>query len=159
MPQEAEIQYLKPHLLAQALVHHKHVMHMPHDLLDPNPTNTVDFIMMTSRAYSTKNTWYVEYEVTGPPEQKEKYTGEVIQIPVVRGTVKSTNHKSNVLDLIKQMYPKATTLADIRRGNDLKLLYTRREPLKQWQRRLHKYSNERRKIRNRCIGKSQKRLS
>jgi hypothetical protein len=56
VPQEAEIQYLKPHLLAQALVHHKHVMHMPHDLLDPHPTNTVDFIMMASRAYSTKNT-------------------------------------------------------------------------------------------------------
>ncbi len=44
--QEAEIQYLKQHLLAQALVHHKHVMHMPHDLVDPDPTNTVDFIMM-----------------------------------------------------------------------------------------------------------------
>ncbi len=67
--------------------------------LDPDPTNTVDFMMMTSRAYSTKNTWHVEYEVTGPPEQKEKYLGEVIQIPVVRGTVKSTNHKSNVLKL------------------------------------------------------------
>jgi hypothetical protein len=88
-------------------------MYMSHDLLDPDPTNTVDFIMMTSRKNSTKNTWYVEYEVTGSPEQKEKYLGEVIQIPVVRGTVKSTNHKSNVLDLIKQMYPKATTLADI----------------------------------------------
>jgi hypothetical protein len=51
--------------------------------------------MMASRAYSTKNTWYVEYEpkVTGPPEQKEKYAGEVIQIPAVRGTAKSTNHK------------------------------------------------------------------
>ncbi len=36
VPQEAEIQYLKQHLLSQALVHHKHVMHMPHDLLDPN---------------------------------------------------------------------------------------------------------------------------
>jgi hypothetical protein len=113
VPQEAEIQYLKQHLLAQTLVHHKHMMHMPHDLFDPNPTNTVDFIMMVSRSYSTKNTWYVEYEVTGSPEQKEKYSGEVIQIPAVRGTVKSTNHKSNVLDLIKQMYPKATTLADI----------------------------------------------
>ena len=68
---------------------------------------------MHLRSYSTKNTWYIEYEVTGPPEQKEKYEGEVIQIPAVRGTAKSTNHKSNVLDLIKQMYPKATTLADI----------------------------------------------
>ncbi len=113
VPQEAEIQYLKQHLLAQALVHHKHVMHMPRDLLDPDPTNTVDFIMMTSRAYSTKNTWYVEYEVTGPPEQKEKYSGEVIQIPAICGTVKSTNHKSNVHDLIMQIYPKVTTLADI----------------------------------------------
>jgi hypothetical protein len=54
VPQEAEIQYLKQHLLAQALVHHKHVMHMPHDLLDPNPTNTVDFIMITSRATSVQ---------------------------------------------------------------------------------------------------------
>ncbi len=62
---------------------------------------------------STKNTWYVEHEVTGPPEQKEKYLGEVIQIPVVRGTDKSTNHKSNVLDLIKQMYSKVTSLTYI----------------------------------------------
>ncbi len=75
VPQEAEIQYLKQHLLVQALVHHKHVIHMPHDLLDPDPTNTVDFIMRVSRKNSTKNTWYVEYEVTGPPEQKEKYLG------------------------------------------------------------------------------------
>ena len=58
--QEVEIQYLKQHLLAQALVHHNNVMHMPHDLLDPNPTNTTDFIMMTSQVYSNKNTWYVE---------------------------------------------------------------------------------------------------
>ncbi len=48
----------------------------------------------------------------GPPEQKEKYDAdEVIQIPAVRG--RSTNHKANVLDLIKQMYPKSTTLPDI----------------------------------------------
>jgi hypothetical protein len=69
--------------------------------------------MMTSRSYSTKNTWYVEYEVMGPPEQKEKYLGEVIQIPAVHGTVKSTNHKSNVFDLINQMYPTTTTPADV----------------------------------------------
>jgi len=58
VPREAEIQYLKQHLLTQALVYHthKHVKRMPHDLLDPNPTNTADFIMMASRAYSTQNT-------------------------------------------------------------------------------------------------------
>ena len=61
----------------------------PHDLLDPNPTNISDFIMMVSREYSTKNTWFIEYEVTGPPEQKKKYEGEVIQISTVRGTAKS----------------------------------------------------------------------
>ena len=70
-------------------------------LLDPNPTNTSDFIMMTSRVYSTKNTWYVEYEITGSPDHKKKYSDEVIQIP--DDTVKSTNPKSNVIDLIKQV--------------------------------------------------------
>jgi hypothetical protein len=161
-------------------------MYMPHDLLDPNPTNTVDFIMMASRAYSKKNTWYIEYEVTGPPEQKGKYAGEVIQIPAVRGTAKSTNHKSNVLDLIKQIYPKATTLADIAiaKATEMKILQsiaeysepqsnpdkeatrTRLEAFvhetrasEKWQWRSHKYSNDRRKIQNRCIGKAQKRLS
>ncbi len=107
--------------------------------------------MMASRAYSTKNTWYIEFEVTGPPEQKDKYAGEVIQIPAVRGTAKSTNHKSNVLDLIKKMYPKATTLADIgiTKAREAKILQAIAEP----------YSvPDRRKIRNRCIGKSQKRL-
>jgi hypothetical protein len=78
-----------PKQYSQALVHHKHVMcvmNMSHDLLDPNPANTIDFIMMTDRAYSTKSTWYIEYEVIGPPEQKKQYGGEVIQIPAVRGT-------------------------------------------------------------------------
>jgi len=36
-----------------------------------------------------------------------------MQTPAVRRTAKSANHKPNVLDLIKQMYLKATTLADI----------------------------------------------
>ena len=58
---------------------------MTHDLLEPNPANTPDFIMMTVRVYSTKNTWYIEYEVIG----------------------------TNVLDLINHMCPKTTTLADI----------------------------------------------
>jgi hypothetical protein len=40
MPQEAEIEYLKEHRLTQPLVHHKHVILMPHDLLDPNPIRT-----------------------------------------------------------------------------------------------------------------------
>ena len=54
-------------------------------VLVPNPTNTADLTMMATRAYSTKDTWYVEYEVTGPPGQRKKYEGEVIQMPAVRG--------------------------------------------------------------------------
>ena len=71
VPQEAAIQYLKQHLLAQALVYDQHVMHVPHDLLDSNPTNTADFIMMASRAYCTKNTWYFEYEGNGASRTKD----------------------------------------------------------------------------------------
>jgi len=47
-------------------------------------TNTTDFLTMTDRAYSTKITWYVEYKVTGPTEQKKKYEGEAMQKPAVR---------------------------------------------------------------------------
>jgi hypothetical protein len=57
---------------AKILVHHKHVMcvmNMSHDLLDPNPANTIDFIMMTDRAYSTKNTWYIEKEKNPCPRE------------------------------------------------------------------------------------------
>ena len=35
---------------------------MSHDLLDPNPTNTTDFIMMTVHTVGTENNWYIEYE-------------------------------------------------------------------------------------------------
>ena len=56
-------------------------------LLNPNPTNT-----MAVRAYSTKNTWYIEYGVIGPTEQKKQCEGGVIQIPAVCATPKSSNH-------------------------------------------------------------------
>jgi hypothetical protein len=77
--------------------------------------------MMTARAYSAKNTCYIEFEVIGTPKQKKQDEGEVIQIPAVRGTVKSTNHKSNVLALIKQMYPQKVTTPSITAANDLEL--------------------------------------
>ena len=153
VPQEAEIQYLKQHLLAQTLVNHKHVIHMPHDLLDPNPTNTVDFIMMESREYSTKNTWYVEYEVTGSPEQKEVTTLAVIDI--------TKDREAKILQVIAESYsvPQSNPDKETTRKRLEAFVQERLEPLKQWQKRLHKYTNDRRKIRNRCIGKSQKRLS
>jgi hypothetical protein len=60
---------------------------LPWHCLDPNPTNT-----MAVRAYSTKNTWYIEYGVIGPTEQKKQYKGEEIQMPAVCATPKSSNH-------------------------------------------------------------------
>ncbi len=124
MSQEAEIQYLKQHLLAQALVHHKHVMYMTHDLLDPDPTNTVDFIMMSSRTYSTKNTWYVEYEVTGPPEQKEKSTLADIGITKAR--------KAKILQVISESYSVPQSNPDKETTQKrLEALYKSRESLKQ----------------------------
>jgi hypothetical protein len=94
--QETEIQDVEQHLVSQVLVYHKHVMHMSHDLLDPNPTKTVDFIMMSSRVYSTKNTWYVEYEVTGSPEQKEVTTLAVIDI--------TKDREAKILQVIAESY-------------------------------------------------------
>jgi hypothetical protein len=79
----------------------------------------------------------------GPPVQRRS-------TQAIRGTAKSTNDKSNVLDLIKQMYPKATTLADI--GiREVKILQTiaesysvpQRNPVKEatWK-RLEAFVNE-----------------
>jgi hypothetical protein len=48
VPHEAEIQYLKQHLLAKAVVHHEHCMHMPHDLFDPNPTDSIQILQTSS---------------------------------------------------------------------------------------------------------------
>jgi hypothetical protein len=76
------------------------MIHVPHDLLDPNPTNTADFIMMASRAYCTKNTWCVQYEVTGPPEQKKKYAGEEIQTSTCCSAALRNQRILNVMCLI-----------------------------------------------------------
>jgi hypothetical protein len=42
-----------------------------------------------------------------------EYKGSPIQIPVTKGTAKSTNHKGNVIDVLRQIYNKPVSLADV----------------------------------------------
>jgi hypothetical protein len=55
----------------------------------------------------------MDYEVIVPKQMQEEYKGSPIQIPVTKGTVKSTNHKGNVIDVLRQTYNKPVSLADI----------------------------------------------
>jgi hypothetical protein len=44
---------------------------------------------------------------------QEEYKGIPIQIPVTNGTVKSTYHKGNVIEVMRQIYDKSVSLTDI----------------------------------------------
>ena len=42
-----------------------------------------------------------------------EYKGTPIQIPIAKGSAKSTNHKGNVIDAIRQIYNKPVSLVNI----------------------------------------------
>ena len=69
--------------------------------------------MMVSKAYSIKQFWYVDYEVVIPDAKRLQYQGRVWQVPIIRGNAKSTDHKANVVDLLKQIYDAPAKLSDI----------------------------------------------
>jgi hypothetical protein len=85
VPPAAVIQYLKPELLARILVYHKHVLTLPCSF----------------------------HEVIAPKQMQKGYTGSPIQIPATKCTAKSTNHKGNVIDVLRQIYSKPVSSADI----------------------------------------------
>jgi hypothetical protein len=68
---------------------------------------------MTSRAYTIKGFPYIDYEVISPKQMQTEYKGTPIQIPIAKGSAKSTNHKGNVIDVLRQIYNKPVSLADI----------------------------------------------
>jgi hypothetical protein len=103
---EAQLQYLKPGILAQALVHHKFVFTLPKDIRG----DAMDLQVMASHAYSVKKFWYVDCEIIAPKALREP---EPIQIPVIRGVSPTTNHKHNLRDLFDRLYDNPITLADI----------------------------------------------
>ncbi len=83
VPPEAVIQCLKPSMLGQILVHHKHVLTLPSSFLN-EPNDTFGEIkMMTSKAYSIKQFWYVDIEVVIPDAKHLQYQGRVWQVPII----------------------------------------------------------------------------
>ena len=113
VPPEAVIQYLQSALLGRVLVYHKHVLSLPCSFLQIDNTVTEDLKLMASRAYAIKGFPYIDYEVIAPTQMQLEYKGTPIQIPVAKGSAKSTNHKGNVIDVLRQTYNKPVSLADI----------------------------------------------
>ena len=106
VPPEAQLQYLKPSIFAQALVHHKFVFTLPRDVRG----DETDLQVMASHAYSYKKFWYVDCEILSPKGLRDP---KPIQMPVVRGTSPTTNHKGNLRDLFNRIHHNPVTLADI----------------------------------------------
>ena len=62
VPPEAQLQYVKPGIFAQPLVHHKFVFTLPKDVRG----DATDLRVSASHAYSYKNFWYVDCEIVSP---------------------------------------------------------------------------------------------
>jgi hypothetical protein len=103
VPPAAQLQYLKPQLIAQALAHHKFVFTLPKSVRN----DSQDLQVMVTKANSIKGTWYVECDIVSPKELLESMP---IQLPVVRGKNPTTNHKDNVQDLFS--YPESPQPGD-----------------------------------------------
>ena len=59
VPPDAVIQFLKPSMLGQIIVHHKHVLTLPSSFLNEPNDAFGEVKMMASKAYSIKQFWYV----------------------------------------------------------------------------------------------------
>jgi hypothetical protein len=109
-PFDAELQYLKPQLLAQALVHHKFVMDLPDGIwIDEKTGKTAPCRVMAVKAYSSTQAkfWYVDFTIISHADCCD------LQLPVRRGTVKSVNHAMNLQDLFRQIFNHPSTLEDL----------------------------------------------
>jgi hypothetical protein len=106
VPPAAQLQYLKPQLIAQALAHHKFAFTLPKSVKN----DSQDLQVMVTKANSIKGTWYVECDIVSPKELRELTP---IQLPVVRGKAHTTNHKDNVQDLFSYIFYSPVTVADI----------------------------------------------
>ena len=109
-PFDAELQYLKPQLLAQALVHHRFTMDLPEGIwVDETTGKSSRCTVMATQAYSrTKSKfWYVDFSILSHEGRQE------LQLPVRRGKVKSVDHAMNLHDLFRQLFNHPKTLMDI----------------------------------------------
>ena len=69
--------------------------------------------MVVAKTYSIKQFWYIDYEDIAPDAKRLQYHGRTWQVPIIRGTAKSTAHNANVVNLLKQIYETPSTLSDI----------------------------------------------
>jgi hypothetical protein len=92
--------------LARILVYHKHVSTLPCSFLHVDYTDKEDLKLMARRAYAIKGFPDIDYEEIAPKQMQKEYKRSPIQIPVTKGTAKSTNHKGNVIDVLRQLYIK-----------------------------------------------------
>ena len=110
VPFNAELQYLKPQLLAQALVHHKLVMDLPDGIwIDEKTGKTAPCRVMATKAYSRTQAkfWYVDFTILSHNNRSD------LQLPVRRGTAKSVDHAMNLQDLFRQLFNHPKTLEDL----------------------------------------------
>jgi hypothetical protein len=109
VPFDAELQYLKPQLLAQRLVHHKFVIDLPDGIwIDEKTGKTSPCREWPEKAYSRTQAkfWYVDFTIISHANRCD------LQLPVRRGAVKSVNHAMNLQDLFRQLFNQPSTLED-----------------------------------------------
>jgi hypothetical protein len=96
VPPAAQLLYLKPQLIAQALAHHKFDFTLPKSVRNDSQGLQVT----VTKANSIEGTCYVECDIVSPKELRESMP---IQLPVVRRKTLTTNHKDNVQDFFSYM--------------------------------------------------------
>ena len=71
---------------------------------------------MERRSYVIKGFPFIGYEVITvivTKQMQREYKGSPIQIPMTKDNAKSTNHKGNVINVLRQIYNKSVSLTDI----------------------------------------------
>jgi hypothetical protein len=109
-PFDAALQYLKPQLLAQALVHHKFVMDLPEGIwIDEKTGKKSACRVMAVKACSRTQAkfWYLDFTIISHAVRCD------LQLPVRRGMVNSVNHAMNLQDLFRQLFDHPRTLEDL----------------------------------------------
>jgi hypothetical protein len=111
VPVNAELQYLKPQLPAQALVHRKFVMDRWTCLTVSGSTRRKGRHHHVAswpykRTVAQANFWYVDFTIISHANRCD------LQLPVRRRAVKSVNHAMNLQDLFRQLFNHPSTLED-----------------------------------------------
>ena len=120
-PFDAELQYLKPQLLSQALVHHKFVMDLSEGIwIDEKTGKTAPCSFMAVKAYSRPQAkfWYVDFTIISLLERSSPHVPqrdprkELLQRCVHHGPRTSHGHTHALVSLL--YYPHTSQLRSTR---------------------------------------------